>query len=519
MKWHNASADDTFEELATQRKGLSSQEARKRLEEYGPNELEGKSGKSVWRLILNQFLDVMILILLAAAVISVLMGEGGDAIVILIIVVLNAIIGFVQEYRAEKAVEALRNMSTPETMVRRDGAEARLQALDLVPGDIVLLEAGNLVPADLRLFEVSSLKIEEAALTGESEAVIKKRSPISEEDPPLGDRVNMAYKGTHVKDGRAEGIVVATGMQTEMGRIAQLLDESDSETPLQKRLATFGKQLSIAVLVLCGLLYGVGLLRGEEPLRMLLTAISLAVAAIPEALPAVVTISLALGARRMVKQNALIRQLPAVETLGSVTYICSDKTGTITQNQMTVQETWQPEEVTLPDQSDLSKEELLLLCIALNHDVKRDKEGTHLGDPTEIALVQYVHEQEEYQKEWEKKFPRADEIPFDSTRKRMTTMHEFGDRYLIVTKGASEAMDDVSVQEAGPILKQAEEMAHQGMRVISYSYKLLDQLPSDSESVTAESDMEFVGMVAMIDPPREAVQEAIAECLEPALLP
>ncbi|MPR35858.1 cation-translocating P-type ATPase [Salmonirosea aquatica] len=519
MNYHNATPDEVFKKLTTQKNGLAHEEARKRLEEYGANELEGKSGKSIGRLILNQFLDVMILILLAAAVVSVLVGEATDAIVILVIVVLNAIIGFVQEYRAEKAIEALRSMSAPEALVRRDGTEKKVEAIDLVPGDVVLLEAGNLVPADLRLYEAASLKIEEAALTGESEAVTKKTEAIADEDPPLGDRFNMAYKGTLVKDGRAEGIVVATGMKTEMGRIAQMLDESDSETPLQKRLATFGKQLSLGVVVICALLYGVGLLRGEDPLRMLLTAISLAVAAIPEALPAVVTIALALGAKRMVKQNALIRQLPAVETLGSVTYVCSDKTGTITQNQMTVQEFWQPEEVALPEATELTKEQLLLLCMALNHDVKKDEEGTYLGDPTEIALVEYVRQQESYQEDWATQYPRADEVPFDSTRKRMTTIHEFGDRYLVITKGASEAMDDVSVQEAGPILNRAEQLAHQGMRVISYSYKILDSLPKDHNPDTAESDLDFVGMVAMIDPPREAVQDAIAECFDAGITP
>ena len=517
MNHYNATTQEVLNTLTTQNEGLSYEEARQRLEEYGPNELEGKSGRSIGRLILNQFLDVMILILLGAAGVSVLVGEGSDAIVILIIVVLNALIGFVQEYRAEKAIEALRSMSAPEAVVRREGSEKKVEANNLVPGDIVLLEAGNLVPADLRLLAAASLKVEEAALTGESEAVTKSTEALADRDPPLGDRVNMAYKGTIVKDGRGKGVVVATGMKTEMGRIAQLLDQSDSETPLQKRLATFGKQLSIAVIVICALLYGVGVLRGEDPLRMLLTAISLAVAAIPEALPAVVTIALALGARRMVKQNALIRQLPAVETLGSVTYVCSDKTGTITQNQMTVQETWQPDDVTVPD--GLTREHLLLLCMALNHDVRKQTEGTFLGDPTEIALVEYVRTQEGYQKSWAKQYPRVDEVPFDSVRKRMTTIHEFGDQYLVITKGASEAMDDVSVQEAGPILRRAEELAQRGMRVISYSYKVVDRLPKDNNLDAIESDLDFVGMVAMIDPPREAVPEAIAECFDAGITP
>ncbi|GAB3166692.1 calcium-translocating P-type ATPase, PMCA-type [Telluribacter humicola] len=519
MNWYLSEINDVFKELSTHKEGLSNAEAQSRLEQYGPNELQGTSDKSVWKLVINQFMDVMILILIAAAVVSVVLGDISDAIVILVIVILNAIIGFVQEYRAEKAIEALRNMSAPQALVRRGGTEARVEALDLVPGDVVLLEAGNLVPADMRLYEVSSMKVEEASLTGESEAVDKNSAPLTEEDLPLGDRVNMAYRGTIVKDGRAEGVVIATGMQTEMGRIAQMLQESDSQTPLQKRLAKFGKQLSVIVLVICALLYGVGLLRGEDPLRMLLTSISLAVAAIPEALPAVVTIALALGAKRMVKQNALIRQLPAVETLGSVSYICSDKTGTITQNQMTVMETWQPDTIAVPELENLSKEQLLLLCISLNHDVKQDEQGEYLGDPTEVAMVDFVKQEEGYQEEWLKQYPRVNEIPFNSDRKRMSTIHQFGPKYLVVTKGASEAMDDVSVEDPGPILKQAEELAQEGMRVISYGYKLLDEVPDMVKEELIESDLHFVGLVAMIDPPREEVKEAIAECLDAGITP
>ncbi|HEV7347511.1 cation-translocating P-type ATPase [Telluribacter sp.] len=517
--WYLSDFNDVFKELNSQKEGLTNDEARERLEKYGQNELQGTSQKSVWKLIINQFMDVMILILMAAAVISVLVGDVSDAIVILVIVVLNAIIGFVQEYRAEKAIEALRNMSAPLALARRGGTETRVEAQNLVPGDVVLLEAGNLVPADMRLYEASSLKVEEASLTGESEAVEKQTDALAEQDLPLGDRVNMVYKGTIVKDGRAEGVVVATGMQTEMGRIAQLLQESESQTPLQKRLAKFGKQLSVIVLVICALLYGMGLLRGEDPLLMLLTSISLAVAAIPEALPAVVTIALAMGAKRMVKQNALIRQLPAVETLGSVTYICSDKTGTITMNQMTVQESWQPDQIEVPQQDNLTKESMLLLCISLNHDVKKDEKGLHLGDPTEIALVEYVINHEGYLVEWIKKYPRVDEVPFNSTRKRMSTIHQFGDKYLVVTKGAAEAMDDVSKQEPGPILKQAEELAAEGMRVISYGYKVLDTKPAAPDADTIEADLEFVGLVAMIDPPREEVKEAIAECYGAGITP
>ncbi|GAB2791117.1 cation-translocating P-type ATPase [Rhabdobacter roseus] len=518
MNWHQSETDAVLSELNTQTQGLSADEAQKRLDEHGKNELTATDGKSVWKLIVGQFTNVMILILMVAAGVSYAVGEISDAIIILVIVVLNALIGFVQEYRAEKALEALKNMSAPQATVRRDGRETQVEALELVPGDVVLLEAGNLVPADLRLYDVASLKVEEASLTGESEAVEKQAGTLRDEDPPLGDRLNMAYKNTIVKHGRAEGVVVATGMNTEMGRIAQLLQGEESQTPLQKRLAKFGKQLSVAVLIICGLLYGVGILRGEEPLRMLLTAISLAVAAIPEALPAVITIALALGAKRMVEQEALIRQLPAVETLGSVTYICSDKTGTITQNRMTVQETWQPEAVEVPAGLDLPADQLLLLAMSLNQDVKQEENGKYLGDPTEIALVDYVQKQEGYQEDWPSTYPRKQELPFDSDRKRMTTFHQFGDKYLMITKGAAEALATVIDQEPEPMLEKAETLAAEGKRVIAYSYQLLDTLPEEL-SEELETGLTFLGLVAMIDPPREEIPQAIEDCFRAGITP
>lgn len=326
MNWHLIGTQDIFELLESKQQGLSATEAEKRLLQYGPNELQEGKKKTAIAIFLSQFKDVMILILLAAAVVSGIIGDATDTIVILIIVLLNAIIGFLQEYRAEKAMQALKQMAVTQARVLRDRNSNWLPATKLVPGDMVMLEAGNAVPADVRIIESVNLKIEEAALTGESHAVEKITYPLTAEDLPLGDRKNMAFKGTFVIYGRGAAIVTATGMQTELGRIAQMLQEEETLTPLQQRMQSFGKKLSLLVLLLCAVFFAAGLLRGEDTVRMVLTSISLAVAAIPEALPAVITISLALAAKRMIRLKSLIRKLPAVETLGSVTYICSDKT-------------------------------------------------------------------------------------------------------------------------------------------------------------------------------------------------
>jgi Ca2+-transporting ATPase len=512
MDWYGRDLAAVFAALEAGPDGLDGATARERLARIGRNELQEKPPVPPWRMFLRQFSDFMVLVLVAAAVVSGLIGEPADTAIILVIVVLNAILGFVQEYRAERAMEALRRMAALQARVLRDGTVSVVPAADLVPGDLVLLEAGTAVPADLRLTEVHALRTDESALTGESVPVDKRTDTIPGSDVPVADRLNMAFKGTTVTHGRARGVVVSTGMQTEMGGIAGMLQAEGTITPLQRRMATFGRQLSYIILLICAILLGTGILRGEEPMRMLLLSISLAVAAIPEALPALITLTLAFGARRMARKHSLVRRLPAVETLGAVSHICTDKTGTLTQNRMRVLGT----RGSVGDASLRPGLPVLELAMALNHDVKRRSDGGWDGDPTEVALVQHVEEHigAGSVAGLGRDFPRSAETPFDADRKCMTTVHDAGERHLVVTKGAVESVAAflADAAERDEALREAHRLAADGVRVLAYACLVLDAGQPYRDEVQLQGRMTLAGLAWMADPPRAEVAEAIAEC-------
>uniref|UniRef100_UPI0035AE26A4 cation-translocating P-type ATPase n=1 Tax=Rhodoblastus sp. TaxID=1962975 RepID=UPI0035AE26A4 len=425
--WHTLGVAQVVERLGGDlHNGLSAEEAARRLERDGPNEIREQPGRSLLAMLADQFKDFMIAVLVVAAIVSGLIGEMSDTLVILAIVVLNAVIGLVEDVRAGRAIAELKRLAALKAIVLRDGGHHVIPAVDLVRGDLVVLEAGNAAPADLRLIEAPSLKMAEAALTGESAPVDKQAQALADPALALGDRVNMAFKGTNATYGRGLGIVVATGMETELGKIAGMMGTiAPAQTPLQRRLAIFGRQLAIGILAICAIVFLFGVLRGEPPLLMLLTALSLAVAAIPEALPAVVTVMLALGARAMVARNALARRLPAIETLGSVSCICSDKTGTLTLNEMRVAEVLVAGKRRPAATLDASAPEdgRLIDAIALCNDAERGDEGEGVGDPMEIALWRIAAEKGRAKEERCRAAPRVQELPFDSDRKRMTTFH------------------------------------------------------------------------------------------------
>ncbi|MBC7488460.1 MAG: HAD-IC family P-type ATPase, partial [Cytophagaceae bacterium] len=517
MNWHTITKEKALQELSSSDEGLDAKDAENRTREHGENKLEEKNKKSVWRIVLAQFKELMIIILFVAAIVSAVVGEVSDALVIVVIIVLNAAVGFIQEYRAEKAIEELNKLSSSHAIVLRSGKRQQIPETQLVPGDIVLLEAGNIVPADLRLLETHALKIEEASLTGESHAVDKNTEIVDNENASLGDRFNMAFKGTIVSNGRATALVVGTGMKTEMGKIAKMLQQSESQTPLQKRMADFSKKLAFVIVAICAAIYGIGVLRGEDHLQMLLTAISVAVAAIPEALPAVITIALALGAKKLVQKKALIRKLPAVETLGSVTYICTDKTGTLTQNKMTFQQSWLLDKDKKTEE-EFTVEQLFHLALLLNQDTHQNEKGERTGDATELALVEYGK-----QKIGDRdisNFSRVHELPFDSERKMMTTVHRYKARYLVFVKGATESVVSlVDQKEKEAILNETEKLAEQGMRVLAYAYKVVNEGEQQQSIEELESNMTFLGIAGLIDPPRKEAKEAINQCRQAGIVP
>ena len=514
--------------------GLGPSEAAIRLASTGPNRLPAVRRRSALAMFLGQFTDFMIIVLLVAAGISGLVGEAVDTIAILVIVLLNACMGFAQEYRAEQAMDALRQLAAPVARVRRDGQVLAIAADELVPGDTVLLEAGAMVPADLRLVEVARLRVAEAALTGESEPVAKTVAAIADASVGLADRTNLAFRGTIAVDGRATGLVIATGSRTEVGRIATLLsDQQPSSTPLQARLARFGQRLALAVIAVCLVIFAAGLARGEPAMLMFLTAISLAVAAIPEALPAVVAISLALGASRMVHRHALVRRLPAVETLGSVTYVCSDKTGTLTLNRMRVEAYWVHAEHHAADGGAGAAARTqgawpeIHSAMALVNDAVPARDGAASGEPTEVALLEAALASGLDWGALTRRHPRAAELPFDSERMRMATLHRDGSAVVAYVKGAPESVlprcrrqlhaGGEQPFDADEAARAAEAMAAQGLRVLAFALRRFGALPERRE--TAEEELLFIGLVGLMDPPRAEAQQAVAECRRAGIVP
>ena len=519
--------EDVFKEVQSSPSGLSSQEAASRLEKYGANTLQEGKKKTLLEKFVDQFKDFMILVLLVAAVVSMFAHQGDpdptDAIIILAVVLLNAVLGVFQESKAEEAIEALKKMASPVASVLRDGHVEHIKGEDIVVGDVVILEAGDVVPADMRLFEVNTVKIEESALTGESVPVDKDLVIPTGDEVGIGDRTNMAFSSTNVTYGRAVGVVTSTGMNTEVGKIANMLaNTEEGKTPLQENQDALGKWLTIMILVIAVIIFVVGMLRGNEWTHMLLTAIAIAVAAIPEGLPAISTIILALGTQKMAQRNAIVRKLPAVETLGGVEIICSDKTGTLTLNQMTVEKMVYDNEI--HDASEeISKDNIALRVMNLANDTKISQDNSLLGDPTETAMVQYGLDKNYDVREELVNIPRIAEVPFDSTRKLMTTIHQLEDgKYLVATKGAPDMLLDrvTKIEKHGEVsafteddrttlMKLNKEMATQALRVLAMAYKVIDTLPETVDTDSIEHDLIFAGLVGMIDPERKEAAAAI----------
>mgnify|MGYP005754888301 FL=1 len=522
--WQTMRKDEVLKKLDTNEKlGLSEEEVLKRRKEYGNNVLQEKKKESIFVKFFKQFNDFMIIILIIASIISALVskmqGENDyfDSIIIIAIVVLNAVMGVVQEAKAEKSIESLKKMTPQKAKVVRDGKSKEVNVEDLVPGDIIVLEAGNFVPADCRILENYQLKVEESSLTGETVATDKDSDFIAKKDSPLGDRKNMAFMASTTVNGHGRAVVTEIGMKTEVGKIANMMIENEApETPIQKKLGQVGKVLGVACLVICIVIFLIGIVKKIEPIEMFMTSVGLAVAAIPEGLPAIVTIMLSIGVTKMAKKNSIIRKLPAVETLGSSTVICSDKTGTLTQNKMKVVEIYSAN-------SSNNIVELASLCTDCEVNVQSNGKQEVVGEATEKAIVEKLIDMGKSKQELELIMPRVNEIPFDSTRKMMTTIHKLNNKYRIITKGAPDVLlkycvrdtisnDVMSDRHIKEILNQNAKMANKALRVIAVAYKDVVSLPSKISSENIEKDLNFVGLLGMIDPPREGVKEAVKTC-------
>ena len=531
-EWFNKTIKEVEKELQTDLdKGLNNRQIQEKKQKYGLNELQGKKKESILKKFLAQFQDFSIIVLIIAAVVSgvvgVSQGEGfTDTIIILIVVLLNAVIGVIQESKAEKSLEALRKLSEHASKVIREGKEQVIPSRELVPGDLVIIETGDYISSDLRVIEAVNLKSQESALTGESVPVEKIIEEIKESEVSLGDRKNMLFSSSLITYGRGKAIVVETGMNTEVGKIADMINETEKqETPLQIRLNSLGKTLGIAALTICFFIFVIGLLQGKEIISMFMTAVSLAVAVIPEGLVAVSTIVLAIGVQKMVKKNAIVKKLPAVETLGSSTVICSDKTGTLTQNKMTVEKIFCNDETSSIDRVETNSdfEKLIYDCMLCN-DARVIENGEIAGDPTETALIDLALKLD-YTQSIIRENPRVEEVPFDSNRKLMTTVNKINDKYIVYTKGGldellqrcnsylykGEKRTNLG-QYSSWIIKNNEDMAKEALRVLAFAYKEIDHIPSKEEMKTIENDLTFIGMVGMIDPPREEAKKAVEKC-------
>ncbi|MEG0221435.1 MAG: cation-translocating P-type ATPase [Clostridia bacterium] len=545
-KFYLMKPEEVLEKFKSSKKGLTKAEAAKRLAENGPNKLKEAKKKTMFARFIDQFKNVMIIVLIVAAILSAIVGikEGEgmtDCFIIMAVIMLNAILGVVQESKAEAAIEALKKMSAPFIKVRRSNKVESIKTEDLVVGDVVLLEAGDFVPADLRIIENASIKVEEAALTGESVPVEKELDKLDGEDIILAERLNMLFSGSSIVYGRGEGVVTGTGMNTELGKIASALNmEKEGLTPLQRKMEEISKVLSIIVIVVAAIMMIVGFIQKDEPIDVFMMAISLAVAAIPEGLPAVITITLAIGVQKMAKAHATVRKMSSVETLGSTQIICSDKTGTLTQNKMTVTDIvvngkrYDVDKDSIDGIDALTKNEYVN-ALMLSNDSKLGEENgerVFLGDPTETALVYYSEKIGFVKEDIDSKYPRVSEVPFDSERKLMSSINKSGEEYKVYTKGAVESIllratkilengviKELGQAEKNKIIELNKQMASEALRVLALSYKPVKNIPATVNSMTVENDLVYIGLVAMIDPPRPEAKDAVKKCFEAGMIP